>query len=66
MNIEDEYDVGQSFKQLSKVSVSCCSEKFLQVIIKASPANFIFSKNPCFQHALLNTLRQIRLKYENY
>ena len=29
-------------------------------------AEFIFSKIPCFQHILLNTFRQMRLKYDNY
>ena len=38
---------------------------FLQ-IIKASVAEFNFSKVPCFQQILQNTFRQTRLKYENY
>ena len=29
-------------------------------------AEFIFSKIPCFQHILLNTLRQMSPKDENY
>ena len=40
-------------------------KKFLQNIIKASVADFIFSKIPCFQHILLNTWRKC-LKYENF
>ena len=38
----------------------------LQIIIKASLAEFIFSKIPCFQHIfLLNTFRRMCLNYEN-
>ena len=57
-------------KQLSKkylfvaVFKNFCSEKFLQIIIKASVEDFIFSKIPCFQHILLNAFRRMRLKYE--
>ena len=28
--------------------------------------DFIFSKIPCFQHILLDSFRQMRVKYENY
>ena len=39
---------------------------FLQIVIKASLAEFIFSKIPCFHHILLlNTLRLMWLNYEN-
>ena len=38
---------------------------FLQIIINAFAADFIFSKIPCFQHILLDSFRQVRLKYEN-
>ena len=40
--------------------------KFLQMIIKANVGEFIFSKALCFQHILLNTLRQMPRKYEDY
>ena len=43
-----------------------CSEEVLQNIIKASAADFIFSKILCFQHILLNTFRRMGLKYEDY
>ena len=57
-------------KQLSKkylfvaVFKNFCSEKFLQIIIKASVEDFIFSKIPCFQHILLNAFRRMLLNYE--
>ena len=41
------------------------SEIFLQIIFIASVAEFTFSKISCFHHVLLNTFRQMRLKYEN-
>ena len=41
-------------------------ESFLEIIIKASVADFIFSKIPCFQHILLNKYRRMRLKCEKY
>ena len=58
-------------KQLSKVSVRCCSQEylfgnFLQIIVKGSVADFKFIKIPCFQHILLNTFRWMRLKHGNY
>ena len=39
---------------------------FLQVVIKAYLADFVFSKIPRFQYILLNTFTRMRLKYENY
>ena len=47
-------------------------QSFLQTIIKASVADLIFSKIPCFQYFMLltsilvNTFRRMRLKYEHY
>ena len=47
-----------------------CSQNFLQIIIKASVANLIFSEIPCFQHLMLltsivmNTFRRMRLENE--
>ena len=43
-----------------------CSENFPQFIIKASTAEFIFSKVKCFQHILLNAYSRVHLKHENY
>ena len=43
-----------------------CSENFLQIIIKASVAECIFSKISCFRHILMNTLKRMRLKYETF
>ena len=38
----------------------------MQILIKASVVDFIFSKIPCFQQIPLNAFRRIRLNYENY
>ena len=55
----------KELKQISKGSVWCrYSENVLQVIIKASVTDFIFSKTPCFQHILLNSFKRHHLKYE--
>ena len=43
-----------------------CPEDLLEIVIKASLAKFVFSEIPCFKNILLNTFRQMRLKYENY
>ena len=63
--------ISQLLKQPSKVSVWCCSQEYLfrnfsVNYYQKSLAEFIFSKIQCFLHILLNTLRQMRLKYENY
>ena len=42
------------------------SEVTVQIIIKTSVAEFIFSKIPCSHYILLNTFSWIRLKYEIY
>ena len=42
-----------------------CSKNFLQITIKVSVAEFIFSKISCIQHILLNSFRLMRLIYEN-
>ena len=48
------------------------SQSFLQIIIKASVADLIFSKTLCFQHfmlltsILMSTFRRMPLKDENY
>ena len=42
------------------------SKYYLQTIIKASVAEFIFSEVAGFQYILLNTYRRMYLKYENY
>ena len=59
----------KELKQISKGSAwcrsqACYSENVLQVIIKASVTDFIFSKTPCFQHILLNSFKRHHLKYE--
>ena len=43
-----------------------CSERFLQIIIKTSVVDRIFSNIPSFQHIVLDNFTQMRLKYENY
>ena len=43
-----------------------CSGNFLQIIIKASVAEFIFNKISCFRHILMNTFKRMRLKYETF
>ena len=54
-------------KYLCSVALkNICSEMFLQTMIKGSVTELIFSKIPCFQHILLDTFRQMRLKHENY
>ena len=35
-------------------------------VFEVSLAKLIFSKVPCFQHILLNTIRRTTLKFENY
>ena len=40
--------------QFRAVLKNVYSENFLQIIIKASVVEFIFSKIPCFQHIFLN------------
>ena len=52
--------ISRQLKQLSKVlsgaiSKNISSKYFLQIIIKVSVAEFIFSKIPCFNHILLKT-----------
>ena len=42
-----------------------CLENSLQIVIKTSMAEFIFSKVSCFQHILLKTFRRMPVKYEN-
>ena len=53
--------ISRSSKQLPKVSVRCL-EHFQQIIIKASVAEFIFSKVPCFHH---NNSKNIHLFVKN-
>ena len=59
--------MSRPLKELSKYAVhkNCCSENFLQIILKASMADFIFSKFYAFS-TFSNTFRGMRLKYENY
>ena len=57
-----------SLKQLSKVSVQYCFQEYLignvlQIIINPSVVALFFSKIPCFQHILMNTVRRMRLNY---
>ena len=64
--------IRRPLKQLSKVSPASLSRIFLInallsiIIIKASVAEDICSKIPCFQYILLNTFTRMRLKYDNY
>ena len=39
-----------------------CSKDILQIIVKESVVESIFSKILCFEHILLNTFRWMRLK----
>ena len=42
------------------------SKNYLQIIVKASATEFIFSKVPCFYQILKNTFRTMGVKYENH
>ena len=53
-------------KQLSKVSIQCCSNEYFFVKFSANYYEFILSKIPCFSFILLNTFRRMRFKYDNY
>ena len=60
----------RTIKTTIKKSLRWCSQeylfgKFLQITIKVSAAEFIFSKIPYFRIILLNTFRLVTLKYEN-
>ena len=46
-------------------SQNVCPENFLEIIIKAFLAEFIFSKILYFQHVIMNTFRQMCLNYKN-
>ena len=65
------YTIYPTLKELSKASVRyclffVCSGSLLQVIIKASVTDFIFSKIPSFSIFCLKTFRRICLKCANY
>ena len=43
-----------------------CSAYFLQIFVKVSAAECIFSKIPCFQHILVIGFKRMNSNYENF